>query len=221
MKHPKCSTRTEIEIKWMLFHSETYIQLQVNSIIFATVTRNIHFQAFIYWYNVQIWDLVQEFSNQFYIMAMKMNDYFLECSYNINPVFLYTMWHKYSDTCVCGRVSLACVYSVKRAWSQPSHMWSSVSIPYQQHFVVPASLSVLFVCTTSLPDSQQPPKYTCTLSHCRRRFSLLPYPTHPSFTSNRSHGFWCYLHTFLNNCMGNMMHLTTHQKLNEMYKLML
>jgi len=87
--------------------------------------------------------------------------------------------------CVCVWESSPCVYSVQRAWSQPSLMWSTVSIPYQQHFVVPASLSVLCVCITSLPDSQQPPKYTCTLSHCHR-FS-------------RSRGFWCYLHTLLNN----------------------
>lgn len=56
-----------------------------------------------------------------------------------------------------------CVY--QQAWSQPSLMWSSVSTPYQQHFVVPASLSVLCVCTTSQSDSQQSPRYTCTLSH--------------------------------------------------------
>ncbi len=154
------------------------------------------------------------------------NDYFCECSCNINPVFLCSAYGTNVDTvictvyecvytcvCICVCVSRVCVYSVKQAWSQPSLMWSSVSIPYQQHFVVPASLSVLCVCTTFLPDSQQPPKYTCTLSHCRC-FPLLANPSHPCFRSDHSHGFWCYLHAFLNIFLGDLMYVITYQKWN-------
>lgn len=72
----------------------------------------------------------------------------------------------YRCVCVCvfHMCMPKCVCSVKQAWSQLFLMWSPVSRPYQRHFVVPASLSVLCVCTTSLPDSQQQSKYTCTLS---------------------------------------------------------
>lgn len=56
-----------------------------------------------------------------------------------------------------------CLWSGLTA-SRPSLVRSSVSTPYQQHFVVPASLSGLRICTTSPPDIQQPPSYTCTLS---------------------------------------------------------
>lgn len=56
----------------------------------------------------------------------------------------------------------ACLWSALPA-SRPSR-GPSVSSPYQQHFVVPAPLSGLRICTTSLPDIQQPPGCTCTLS---------------------------------------------------------
>lgn len=126
---------------------------------FAAVTRVIrHFKALVYFrYHFQIREFVinTSFKSQ-WSRWMTLS----ECASNIKSQCLH-IWH-YATVSV-----YVCVERVftKQARSQPSLMWSSVSTPYQQHFVVPASLSLLCVCTTSPPDSQQPPRYTCSVSH--------------------------------------------------------
>lgn len=87
-----------------------------------------------------------------HIVSRKTNGYF--SSPAMCPLFGCSAGIPWASVCLF----------MERSHSQPSLVSSSVSTPYQQHFVVPASLSGLRICTTSLPDILQPPGYTCTLS---------------------------------------------------------
>lgn len=69
-----------------------------------------------------------------------------------------------SVLCLGDAASASVRLFMERSPSRPSLARFSVSTPYQQHFVVPASLSGRRICTTSPPDIQQPPSSTCTLS---------------------------------------------------------
>ena len=172
---------------------------------FAAVTRVVrHFKALEYFRcHFQIWEFVINTS-----FKSQRSRWMTLCERACNMKSQCLRAQHYAAVSVY--VCVECVFT-KQAQSQPSLMWSSVSTPYQQHFVVPASLSLLCVCTTSPPDSQQPPPYTCTVS--RRHWQIQPtvLQVQPDF-----HVLFCFsTYSFLRD----LMYIITYEKLTFLHTL--